>query len=325
MNRFERVKKILDDSVSGADFGAHGRFWVGLSRDDFVEQIIFGRPLLAVGDGAGSNLVKALVGELPFGLDTETPGAIFRRMPADRDPVRDKDILFIRRWIDDGCPAEAIDTAPAVDSSAGGAPDNPKMHNDYWRDFDDWAMFHTTPEVGAAINEFFAIVNLWMAFAKDAANEGDWSDAIRQQAKTDAINLLALRQMETVQTHYGSPVPLLTLLDSYERFGNDSLPDDLMRPQDLRHNMNGPMMWFMWSAFADACLRVGITPDFWHGHIRAILLGLMNDGLFRGRFAVTGFSADEQGKADMRAYVRSLPDDEVQGELVKRFVDSSFA
>jgi hypothetical protein len=127
-----------------------------------------------------------------------------------------------------------------------------------------------------------------------------------------------------MKDHYHSPVQLLTLLDSYERFGDDSLPDDPLRPLDVRHRMNGAIMWFLWSAFNDACLRLNINLDLWHGHTRALLLGLMNDGLFRGRYTVNGFSADAAGKEAMRTHVRGLPDDQLQAELVRRFVDSGF-
>jgi hypothetical protein len=50
-------------------------------------------------------------------------------------------------------------------------------------------------------------------------------------------------------------------------------------------------MWFNWVAFGDACLQLGFEPQIWQAHLRAILLGLFNDGVFRGRFTVTRFPA----------------------------------
>jgi len=52
--------------------------------------------------------------------------------------------------------------------------------------------------------------------------------------------------------------------------------------------MNGRVMWFYWAAFCDACLRLapspaGIPAEFWVGLGRGVLLGLLNDGLVRGR------------------------------------------
>jgi hypothetical protein len=75
MNRYERVQQILDESIGGPDaqIGVHGGFWRGKTRDAFVAMPVLNRQLLIVGDGAGSNLVKALKGEAPFGADVDNP------------------------------------------------------------------------------------------------------------------------------------------------------------------------------------------------------------------------------------------------------------
>jgi hypothetical protein len=107
MDRFLRVKEILDNAVGGpaaAVGGPHQAFWRNKTRDQFVAFAVFGLPLVTLGQGNASNLVKALRGEDPFGLDTGTPGASFRRMPAGRAPVPPDQIASIVGWIDDGCP-----------------------------------------------------------------------------------------------------------------------------------------------------------------------------------------------------------------------------
>jgi photosystem II stability/assembly factor-like uncharacterized protein len=108
MTRYERVLQILDNAIGGATvtIGAHQAFWRGLSRDAFVAKKVFNRPLVVVGDGAGSNLVKALSGQAPFGADLPDPppGAQFNRMPSGLAPAPATDIAFIKQWIDDGCP-----------------------------------------------------------------------------------------------------------------------------------------------------------------------------------------------------------------------------
>ena len=109
MDGYIRVIAILDQSIGGPgiNISAHGAFWRGLSRDQFVAKKVFSLPLVVVGKGAESNLVKALKGQPPFGADLPTPpaGANWPRMPADLPPVPDADIAFIEKWIDDGCPA----------------------------------------------------------------------------------------------------------------------------------------------------------------------------------------------------------------------------
>lgn len=107
MNRFERVVELLDAAVGGptAPVGAHRAFWRNISRNDFVIRKVFGLQVLVVGDGANSNILRALKGEAPFGadLDQPPPGARYGRMPAGLDPMPPADIAFIQRWIDEGC------------------------------------------------------------------------------------------------------------------------------------------------------------------------------------------------------------------------------
>ena len=113
---FKQVIDILDASVGGpsAPVGAHGAFWRGLTRDQFVQKRVFGRALVALGDSAASNLAKALKGEAPFGSDIGALGATFPRMPAGRPPVGATEIAEIEGWIDAGCPEEAGGTPTAI-------------------------------------------------------------------------------------------------------------------------------------------------------------------------------------------------------------------
>lgn len=91
MNQYERVIRILDDSIGGPDVGiaAHGAFWRRLKRDEFIATKVFNYDLVVVGDGASSNLVKALKGQAPFGKNLPNPpaAATMPRMPFGFDPV----------------------------------------------------------------------------------------------------------------------------------------------------------------------------------------------------------------------------------------------
>jgi hypothetical protein len=120
MNRFEHVIQILDEAIGGPDvtIGEHGAFWRGLTRDQFVTKNVFTLDVIVVGQGASSNLVKALKGETPFGNDlpNSPPDASFPRMPSGLEPVAAQDIAFIEQWIDEGCLEDALPspgTAPA--------------------------------------------------------------------------------------------------------------------------------------------------------------------------------------------------------------------
>jgi len=323
-NRYARVKEILDAALGPAPAHTHGAFWRFLTRDQFVAKVVLGKQLVILGDGAGSNLVKALRGQKPFGKDQGVLGATIARMPKDRDPAPDIDIDFIEAWIDDGCPdAPSIIGAPPVSLTTGAFRPDPGVHVAYFRDLDDWAAWHVTPEIWQMIDAVQTANGLWPDYAMDTSHEQAWVGAISDTALIPAFTLLARRQQETVEAHYGVPVPLLTLLDAYERFGNDGLPDDPLRPQEVRHNMDSPGMWFKLAAFADACTRLGIAVDFWTFFQRPILCGLLNDGLFRpGRFRVEGFPATADGREAVFAFVQQVPDADLAAEIRKRYAES---
>lgn len=329
---YARVQQLLDEAVHGDNIGAHGPFWRTLTRDQFVAKSIFGKPLIARRtDGSfdpdESNLVKALEGRPPFGADLDPPpaGAVLNRMPDGYDPVPQLRIDEIREWITAGCPANSP-TSTALMSSAAGNPIPDQTMLDFWREFDNWAMFEATAEVSDAIGVFFEKAPLWMVFADDQTQEPNWQAAIQDSGFQGAVTRLEARQRETVLKYFGTPVPLASLLYAFRRFGDNSLPNDPQRPADMRHNMNGRVMWFMWSAFCDACLRLaspaGISASFWNGMARGILVGLMNDGLIRGRFSVGGFPATADGQDALQEYVASLADEQLADEMRRRFRDS---
>jgi hypothetical protein len=313
MKRFERVKIFLEEAVGGQTIGAHRNFWRGLSLEEFKQKKVFGIPLLIVGNADDSNLIKALEGRDPFGSDIGTPDAIFPRMPDGFPPVPAERIDYLRKWIADGCPDDE-ETAPP----------SPARHNDYWRDFDNWSMFEAKPEIEEAIGEFFDRVPVWWAAAGDPAHLPDWTNAISEGPAQAAIGLLSTRILDSVHSHYGSPINLDDLLESYELFGADRLPEDPLRPDAPRHNMNSPIMWFFYTAMVDAKLRISSAPaaQEWEFMARAVLIGLLNDGLFRDRFNVVGFSPDAAGTQAIRSFVRSLANADLLPELAKRFVDS---
>jgi photosystem II stability/assembly factor-like uncharacterized protein len=153
MTRYERVLSILDQAIGGpnAQIGVHGAFWRGLSRDAFVIKKVVTRPLLVVGDGAASNLVKALLGQAPFGADLPDPppGAQLSRMPAGMNPAPAEDIAFIKQWIDDGCPA-----ADEVTEQLRWRPTNAPIASTRTDD-----IFFTDPRTGWAANSNGQIVH----------------------------------------------------------------------------------------------------------------------------------------------------------------------
>ena len=155
MTRYERVQQVLDESIGGqtAQIGIHGAFWRGKTRDELVALVVRNRQLLVVGDGAGSNLVKALKGEAPFGADLEDPppGSTLSRMPAGFDPVSPENIAFIQKWIDDGCPEDPFIPATLV---MNWRPTNAPIASS--RTDDIWFL---DPKVGWAVNSDGTIIH----------------------------------------------------------------------------------------------------------------------------------------------------------------------
>lgn len=153
MTRFEKVIGILDNSVGGPAAPVnppHFAFWRGLTRDTFVVKKVLGRPLVSVGDGAGSTLVKALKGETPFGADIGNQEADFNRMPSGLPPVADEDIAFIEKWIDEGCLEDEVETVAPLKWRKTNAPVASSRTDDIW---------FVNPQTGWAVNSDGNIVN----------------------------------------------------------------------------------------------------------------------------------------------------------------------
>ena len=147
MTRFERVIQILDLAVGGptAPIGFHGAFWRGLTRNEFVAKKVIGLDLIAVGNGAGSNLVRALKGEPPFGADLPNPpqDATISRMPSGLEPVSPADIAFIEKWIDEGCLEDEVVAAQPLRWRRTNAPTASSRTDDIW---------FLDPNIGWAVN-----------------------------------------------------------------------------------------------------------------------------------------------------------------------------
>ncbi|MEZ6091843.1 MAG: YCF48-related protein [Pirellulaceae bacterium] len=135
MNRFERAIQILDDSVGGptTPVSFHGPFWRGLTRNEFVMKKVFGLPLVIVGDGSKSNLIRALKGELPFGADIPgRPEADFNRMPSGRPAVSSENIAFLEKWIDEGCLEDELVSVAPLTWRKTNAPVASSRTDDIW-------------------------------------------------------------------------------------------------------------------------------------------------------------------------------------------------
>lgn len=317
MTDFATVRRLLDQAVGGRAVGVHGSFWNTMTRDEFVARDILGERILIVNDAAGSNLVRALRGLIPFGTDQGTAGASYRRMPGGRPAMPEADIRVIEDWINAGCPegagtGRATQTPPGTNANRqpqlrgaltvnarGTTTLNEAGHMAFWRDFDDWSLFNRSQAVNEAISKVFRANRLWMTAVM--ANQ----DTSRSHtAVVSSLRVLANAQKDTFARHFGNPLPLRTVFDSFEKFGASEFPADTLRPRDPAHDMNGAVMWLQWTGFCEGCIRSGIEADLWRGLLRCVLLGAYYDSIVRRRMRAPQAIA----RGDVRRVIEGIAD-----------------
>jgi hypothetical protein len=113
------VQRLFEDLKRKSTGSPHGTFW----KKPHAEFVAFEFKtndgdvirLVKPGDGAGSNLVRALRGAPleatdPSGKRKEVEGKV---MPPKGAPMPEADVLRISRWVDRGCPETLGPAAPA--------------------------------------------------------------------------------------------------------------------------------------------------------------------------------------------------------------------
>jgi len=197
MGPYSRVLDILEASVSGEQISFHGNFWRGKTRDEFVALVVYGKPIIQLGDGEGSTLVKALRAVRPFGNDIEprTPGALYPRMPARRPPVDNESIAFISDWITSGCPE--FDAIAAFDDE----PLSDEALVQFFREFDDFFLFsssnQTDEQVGTVMGDD---LGLWPGYGLGSREQ--WEAALAKPAWQQALAYLSSTQLEIFHRHF---------------------------------------------------------------------------------------------------------------------------
>lgn len=175
------------------------------------------------------------------------------------------------------------------------------------------------------VGEFFGAVANWLAFATNPAAEPARANAIAQPAAREAISLLSSRQAETIRQHFGNPVQFLTLLDAYERFGDNSLPDDPLRPARPRHSMDAPANVVQLGGIRRCLPAAGLRAPNLAGPPARNLAGPVQRRSLPGPLHGNQVPSHAAGKQAMRDHVRNLDDAALQPELRARFAASGFA
>lgn len=274
MNRFERVVQILDESIGGPDVGiaAHRAFWRGLTRDQFVAKKVFTRDVVVVGEGAASNLVKALKGEAPFGEDLENPppDARIPRMPFGFPPVAEEKIDFIEQWVDDGCPEDPLPSNGILTWQPTNAP-TATRYDDIsfitpqlgWAVNSNGQILRTTDE-GATWEEQFHVIaedgDVWLRCVGFATESRGWVGTTTAEKRLfetsdggDTWNLVANLPAEAPTAICGLSVVNESVV--YASGTNFPFPR-VNRPPRMMKTVDGGVTWSAWDMTAHASLLV---------------------------------------------------------------------
>jgi hypothetical protein len=205
---------------------------------------------------------------------------------------------------------------PEISPGMGGpVPD--LWHNAFWRTLDQRTNFAATPVFAADRNAFMlAGNNAFMPVVKGRAPQATWDTAVFSMNATGVVARMAAVQSGVAYERYGKPVPVLTLLDAFERFGQDNLPVDPLHPgPGNKHNMDGgQFLWMQWVAFADAAIKSGVELGFYTLLRRCILAGFWLDGLRVG-FTVKTPVGPTPSLSDIQSLTRTQTDAQIEVQL----------
>jgi hypothetical protein len=328
MTGFNDVVDLLDGLVVGRTVRKHGPFWRGKTRDDFVALKVFGKPVVDIGNPAGSNIVLALKGDVPFGADQ--PGApdtaVFSRMPSGGPAAGPNVIATIEAWIAAGCPEQGPAIALAGANSAAAISDND--HISYWRAFDDFFLYRASDDVSEKVGTFMSTMTTpWKMLVHGTSTEAAWN-AIRARPDIVAATEVIRDNHERIMAeHYGTPLDAAAVLDGHWKFGGDLLPSDPQSSGAHQHTMNGPSDWANWAPFIDSVLRDDPADPFSLMVARGWHVGIVADGLLRSsprrRIAIPDFQRNDPDlKARVVAHYQSLDGPELRAAMATRMLRS---
>ena len=335
MTGFTEVKIILDRLVRGEEIRMHGAFWRGKTRDEFVALKPMGLPVVAIGDPANSNLIKALRGLPPFGRDLRPRpvGATINRMPSRRPPATEEEITIIERWIKAGCPEVSPGAAAIAAAGRQRSAVDDAVHVRFWREFDDFFLFKSSVETGEHVFGFINnSVPIWHSHALQGGSLASWTDEIAKPTVRKSIDYILTHHIRLLEALYGSPAPAPVVLESLWRFGGNLLPDDPDSGSGIaRHTMNSTSDWFNWSPFLDAILRIDGANAKSLTIARAWHIGLVADALLRtdpdrpptDRIKITDFKATDPNLHDnVIARYANAPAPDLLAEFIRRISES---
>lgn len=318
MINFHEIQTILDKILGAEPAGNHGAFWRGKTRDEFVASKVFGFDLIQVGDPEQSNLVRALKGIAPFGIDVEPrpDGAFMRRMPAGQAPASAQDIDIISGWIEQGCPDES---SPALASALIAGPGD-DTHVRYWRSIDFFFLPGlASPETEAHVRKLHLpeAFGAWMATNVQGQAANIWPDYMARADVQESFRFVRFHQRRLIADFYDASQD--SVLDSLWKFGGNLLPNDPQTQIPPQRTMNSPNDWFFWIPYLEMSLRADDISDLDRHLGRAWQVGIVADGLLRQRLQITDFDPTDPvlDQTVKSAFENAEPGDLIAGMIAR--------
>jgi hypothetical protein len=282
MASFRDVQAALDRTLGAASPGNHMAFWRGKTRDEFVATEVFGLKVVEIGNPEQSNLVRALKGLPPFGVDLKPrpPGALLSRMPARQPPATPADIALIEQWITQGCPEQAPAHLAAAVAADAALPSN-DTHVRYWREVDLFFLPGlSSPETAGHVNRMhFRAFQAWAQSNLQGGSATVWQNYMADADVKTSFDYIRLHQQRLIGDFYGASQD--NLFDALWKFGGDLLPRDPSSGALPEHRMNGVNDWFFWLPYIEMSLRSAGRTDADLRLGRAWQVGIAADGLLR--------------------------------------------
>ncbi|MCE7066663.1 hypothetical protein [Dyadobacter sp. CY326] len=287
MTSFRNVQNALDRILGGGAMPNHGAFWRDIDRDKFVELTVYGLKLVVIGQPAESNLIKSLRALAPFGSDATppTPGSYFPRMPKNRPPATEEDLILIESWIEEGCPpGDAGDEHSFLVSEIKRNEDPDEKHVRYWQAVDDFFLpipqCMTSDETKIHVNRMHALAfQFWIQQVFPEGDESAWPNYMHNTDNLDSFKYVRQHQRRLIQKFYGNSQD--EIFESFWKFGANLLPEDPSSCARSKHTMNSVDDWFYWAPHLDATLTATDSSPVDLAMARAWQIGLIADGLLR--------------------------------------------
>ncbi len=319
MPNFHEIQMLLDKVLGPTPAGNHGAFWRGKTRDEFVELAVFGIKIIEPGAPEKSPLIGAMRGSTPYGSERsqKSNDQMWLCLAAEQPAATKEDIEFVSNWIAQGCP----DEHPTAEVRALAIVENvdDETHVKYWRSID----FFFLPSLASPETRDHVLRLHMDAFgpwkASNILDQGAdaWNNYMNRADVQESFRHVRFHQTRIIEDFYGTSQD--NLLDSLWKFGGDLLPPDPQIGIPPKRTMNSPYDWFWWIPYLEMSLRAGDATESDIRLARAWQVGIIADGLVRGRLDIPEFQATDPSLEQnvKAAFENTQPDELVQGMVAR--------